>query len=125
MIPRKKKKCKKCGEPSFLWSGGKCKSCYYKDNPSHIKKATKEINHTSQSQKDRLKEYSKLRKAYLSSHSVCEVCKQSRAIEVHHKRGRDGQNLFSHFLAVCPPCHHRIEMNPEWAKENNYSESRL
>jgi len=47
--------------------------------------------------------------------------------EIHHKRGRVGALLTdeSHFLAVCRSCHSMIELNPEWAKENGYSESRL
>jgi hypothetical protein len=80
----------------------------------------------SKQQKLRLEKYNILRDDYLGSHPNCEVigCNR-RATEIHHKRGRVGNNLFLHFLAVCSPCHHRIEENPVWAKENHYSESRL
>jgi len=33
MIERKKKICKICKEPQFIWARGCCKSCDYKENP--------------------------------------------------------------------------------------------
>lgn len=47
--------------------------------------------------------------------------------QVHHKKGRIGSLLLDqrYWLAVSPEGHRRIENNPEWAKENNYSLNRL
>lgn len=79
----------------------------------------------SSKEKIRKKEYEKLRKDYLLNHPICECCEMQIASEIHHKRGRIGDNLFKYFLAVCNSCHRQIETNPTWAKENGYSESRL
>ena len=50
-----------------------------------------------------------------------------KAEEVHHKRGRIGDLLLdeTHWLAVSRKGHVKIEMNPRWAKEMGFSESRL
>ncbi len=73
-----------------------------------------------------LREYSKLRKDFLKDRT-CEVngCRNN-AVEVHHKRGRNGARLnqVEFFLGVCSNHHKLIEMNPTWAKENNYSLTR-
>lgn len=47
------------------------------------------------------------------------------ATECHHKRGRDGDNLFNYLLAVCRNCHDKIENDPLQAKKDGFSESRL
>lgn len=85
-------------------------------------------NHKTQQQKRsrRMREYRKAREEYLKEVFWCEVCRDI-ATEIHHKRGRLGPLLTdkSNFLAVCLPCHERIEANPEWAYENGLKEARL
>lgn len=108
-----------------------CKPCYTKENPSKplertpIKKSTTRLPSVSQQQKERNRIYKDLRDEYLKTHGICECCNQAIAEDIHHKAGRIGDNLFKHFLAVCRPCHQRIEENPEWAKDNGFSISRL
>ena len=47
--------------------------------------------------------------------------------DIHHQRGRIGKNLLdqSTWLPVCRNCHSIIEHEPEMAKENGFSKSRL
>ena len=69
--------------------------------------------------------YQKQRNEYLKEHPLCQVCHGKPSSEIHHRKGRDGNNLFQYFLAVDHECHRKIEENPEWAKEMGYSISRL
>lgn len=57
---------------------------------------------------------------------MCEVegCVH-KATQIHHKKGRIGDALYNDFLAICEDCHRKVEENPEWAKENGYSVSRI
>ncbi len=57
----------------------------------------------------------------------CVVYPMLKAEEVHHKRGRVGDLLLdeTHWLPVSRKGHVKIEMNPRWAKEMGFSESRL
>lgn len=73
---------------------------------------------------NRRAKYKKLRAEYFEEHPSCEVC-GSPAHDIHHKRGRDGDNLFNDFLAVCRTCHDIIEANPDWARAKGYTLSRL
>jgi hypothetical protein len=92
------------------------------------KKPKRPIPKVSVKKKQGLKEYKKVRADYLAKHPTCQVegCRRF-ASEIHHRRGRVGALLcdVAHFLSVCRTCHQRIEINPTWAKENGYSESRL
>jgi len=75
----------------------------------------------SNSRKEKNKEYAKVRKEYLQKvNGMCEVC-GGQATDIHHKSKR-GKNLCvsSTFMAVCRPCHTRIETNRAWAKERGY-----
>lgn len=85
-------------------------------------------NHKTQQQRRRLalKAYKSARAEFLAEHPRCALCGE-RGTEIHHKRGRLGPLLTdkSNFLAVCLPCHERIEANPEWAYENGLKEPRL
>lgn len=71
--------------------------------------------------------YIKLRKQYLLTHVYCEVCKEVRADQIHHKKGRQGDRLTDErfFLAVCQACHSKIEINRKWAMQEGYSLDRL
>lgn len=126
MIERKKKPCWLCGDSDYLFSKGLCKPCWQKMYAKGINRGTrKKIAWQSTTYRDRMSRYKDLRKEYLSNHPVCEVCGTKPANEIHHKRGRIGENLFKDFLAVDRECHIRIEENPEWAKEMAYSLSRF
>jgi len=99
-----------------------CK-CFYSwfESPEPIKKI-------SNKRKIENKEYLKVRKLFLESLIFCQVkgCK-GLATEVHHKKGRIGKLLtdIRYFLGVCRECHNKIELEPNWAKENGYSLNRL
>jgi hypothetical protein len=129
MIRRQKKKCRKCKKPSFLFSKGLCYSCYSLEKvkqKKNVKDTKYKIPRVSEKEKARKRAYKELRYIYLRDHPICEVedCSH-KAIEIHHKAGRVGDALYNHFLAVCENCHKRIEENPIWAKENNYSITRI
>jgi hypothetical protein len=120
--------CAGCKRLSVIWKSLKkekyCKVCWYKIQPPHS---------ISSFSKRRIMEntvYSTRRIAYLALHNVCEAKLPGcgiKAIEIHHKAGRIGENLtrISGFLAVCRSCHDEIEADPEMAKELGFSISRL
>ena len=95
------------------------------DFSSMISKPQKPIPKVSKNQKKRLEKYLQLRNEYLQNNPVCEVCKTKPSGEIHHRKGRDGNNLFGYFLAVDRECHRYIEENSEWAKSMGYTISRL
>ncbi len=114
-------KCLKCFS---YFSGGYCKLCSEKPE----KPKPKPIRKVSLKRIDKNKEYSEVNKQYLKDNPVCEVINcELKSDQVHHKKGRTGDLLtdIKYFLAVCDPCHKYIELNPLWAKEHGYSESRL
>jgi hypothetical protein len=76
----------------------------------------------SQKRALQLKEYAKERTLYLKLHPICEVCKNRRTVDIHHKSGREGKLLLNqeHWLAVCRWCHDRIHSLPKWAREMGY-----
>jgi len=84
-----------------------------------------------------LKEYSKLRKAYLVDHPYCEVWLREHATEclktagingcpeatdIHHRKGRVGKMLLDtqYWLAVSREMHDNIHRNPKWAYAKGY-----
>lgn len=78
------------------------------------------------------RQYTLLRKQFLSEHSCCEAglegCTGCRMeyMTVHHKKGRGEYFLDTKtWLASCFTCHQWIERNPSEAKELGFSESRL
>lgn len=121
---QKLKECKNCKVPSKLFSKGLCKLCWTKLFAKPIKRDNK-LHKISQNEKERQRKYRELSRIYLLEHSICEVCGTKKSEEIHHKAGRIGNNLFQHFLAVCRLCHRKVEENPTWAKENNFSISRI
>ncbi len=72
-----------------------------------------------------LREYSRLRKAYLAERPFCLVhlvgC-QGEATEVHHRGRRYGRllNLVEHWLPVCRFCHTYIENHGKEAREKGW-----
>lgn len=112
----KSKPCAEYGCSKPVFSKGLCK---YHAAIKALKTPNKKV--VSEKKKERLAKYYELRDAYLKEHPVCEVegC-EHQATQIHHKMGR-GDNLHKHFLAVCFDCHRRIEDNPSFAYENEYS----
>lgn len=55
----------------------------------------------------------------------CEVCRKKVAAQIHHKRGRAGDDLLDarHFMGVCAECHARIHAQPTWAYGKGYLSS--
>jgi hypothetical protein len=91
----------------------------------------KEVNKVSDNQKETLKEYKKVRSAYLKEHPTCQAqlegCK-GKATEIHHKLGKHSKADYldsKYYLAVCRQCHSTIEANPLFSKQQGFSISRL
>ena len=84
------------------------------------------LRRVSKKRQAMLKEYGPLRRKFLQDHSECACCHEAPATQIHH-RGKPGQmkrgsntNNTETWLAVCAPCHDRIERNKGWARENGY-----
>jgi hypothetical protein len=113
----------KCDNGHYF-SGRYCKICGVKPQ----KKKPEPIAKRSKKRAKQERDYEKVRDAYLTVFPICEVhnCGM-KSKDVHHKRGRIGSLLtdINYFMAVCRKCHSYIELHPEWAKIQGYSESRL
>ncbi|WGQ15607.1 hypothetical protein [Sphingobacterium faecium] len=106
---------------------GKCSSHYWKSKTKASEpKKHKPIKKVADKRKKEIVMYLKARLDHLNENPNCEVCGLS-ATEIHHKRGKIGKLLYDkrYFMSVDRMCHDKIENNPEWAKEQNYSVSRL
>lgn len=109
------------------------KSCYNYGKYCRIHLQAKEpkdakIKSESEKRKELNKVYLKVRAEYLKIHPLCEFPKCThRATDIHHKAGKIGELLIddNHFMALCRDHHRLIENNPAWAKQNNFSISRL
>jgi len=114
----------KCPSCFCLYSGSYCHVCGTKPE----KKKPEPIAKRSKKRAKEERDYEKVKKAYLEVFPICEVhnCGQS-SFDIHHKKGRIGKLLIdiNHFMAVCRKCHDYIELHPEWAKIQGYSENRL
>lgn len=92
------------------------------------------LKRVSSKRSKELREYAKLRKAYLEAHPYCQVWIQEGIIngtslndpplstDIHHVRGRwHGRlNDTKYWLAVCRESHEKIHRNPAWAYERGY-----
>lgn len=129
-------KCPHCNAESKTSS--KCSNCGEIIVASVIKKRTRIPGMSSKRQADSYI-YGLLSEAFLILNPHCGVagCKE-RSSQVHHKKGRIGfadewsraHNItlyldIRYFFPTCHNHHRAIEDNPEWAKENGYSEDRL
>ncbi len=137
-IKAKTKLCDGCGEPKFIWKnqGGKryCKQCWSALSVTTKPKPTAKQKRIPPRSLKRSKEeaiYSIKRGLYLEKHPMCEahipnIC-SGKATEVHHKRGRTGDDLTNEefFLAVCHFCHVYIENNRLFAMEQGFSIKRI
>jgi hypothetical protein len=75
------------------------------------------------------REYSKLRKEWLTERPMCQAkihrC-TLKSTDVHHKKGRGVYLLDTNtWLSVCRSCHNWIETHPEDAKELGFSISKI
>lgn len=101
------------------------------------KKKKKPIARESKKRRLENYQYSKARKEFLLFNKGCQCGCGSLATEVHHKKGRIGNEQLDngetiplliderYFLAVCHDCHVKIELNPVWAKSKGYSINRI
>jgi hypothetical protein len=125
VIKRYKKKCTGCKNKEYLFGHGLCRQCYNIKYLKPIPTSKIPINKISNSQKKRHANYMLLRNEYLLENPICERCNLHFATECHHKKGKDGINLFRHFMAVCRKCHQYIEVNSKEAKEEGWTISRI
>lgn len=89
-------------------------------------KRRKPIARVSERQKERLKEYAKVKRAILRKPVVCMVSNcYNRATDIHHMRGRAGSLLTDKrfLLPVCRGCHMDIHDDPAWARKHGYIEA--
>ncbi len=99
------------------------------------KKAKKHIRKVSKKLSSRLREYMKVRDAFLKAHWFCEWTLRERAFnneittapipratEIHHVRGRVGTLLTdtNYFMAVSAEGHRWIHANPKQSYERGY-----
>ena len=121
------KKCKTCGKEFKLFrTTDRYCSPECVENKLQ-KKSVAPIKPVSDKMTKELAKYRRLRSQYLEATPTCEVRGCNRgATDIHHKKSR-GIYLcvVEYFLAVCRPCHQRIEMDVNWSKENGYSVNRL
>lgn len=139
----KRKTCIEEGCTQPVWARKRCK---YHDSTHHPQKhgllkpssetssegvqtpkKRKRIAPVSEKQAQRLKEYRKLRDAYMEVHRMCEVRGCNRPSEdLHHMLPRAYHLLDTDvFMAVCRECHCRIEREDKWARENGYKLNHL
>ena len=126
--------CVCCERKRLIYSRKMCQSCYWSDNKKKNEgkqktiKEFKPIPKISQKRKIENAKYIVLRIEFLGKkeNSICPVTGE-KTTEIHHKKGRVG-SLFLNtkfWLGVSRKGHLKIENNPEWAKENGFSENRL
>lgn len=126
--------CVGCQSKRLIYSKKMCQSCYWSDNKKKNEgkqktiKEFKPIPKISQKRKIENAKYIVLRIEFLGKkeNSICPVTGE-KTTEIHHKKGRVG-SLFLNtkfWLGVSRKGHLKIENNPEWAKENGFSENRL
>ena len=126
--------CVCCERKRLIYSRKMCQSCYWSDNKKKNEgkqktiKEFKPIPKISQKRKIENAKYIVLRIEFLGKkeNSICPVTGE-KTTEIHHKKGRVG-SLFLNtkfWRGVSRKGHLKIENNPEWAKENGFSENRL
>lgn len=134
----KLKLCSGCDKPKKIWKNflGErfCQQCWLKHpmcfTPAKPTVKQKPISHRSPKRAKEEKEYSLLRKEFLTKNHMCQAhlpCCTGMATDVHHKEGRIGKLLLDilKWLSVCRACHDWIENNPKEAKELGFSLNRV
>ena len=134
LIKAKEGVCVCCKRKRLIYSKKMCQSCYWSDNKKKNEgkqktiKEFKPIPKISQKRKIENAKYIVLRIEFLGKkeNSICPVTGK-KTTEIHHKKGRVGSLFLDirYWLAVSREGHKKIEENPEWAKKEGYSLSRL
>lgn len=108
-----------------VWGKGYCKS----HQRLRIDKKPKRPKYRTEKRAAQEAEYSRERKPWLElpENMWCAVYPWLRSTQVHHKAGRDGEMLLvkKYWLSVSDEGHRKIEMNPDWARDNGFTLSRL
>lgn len=117
---RKLKKCIVCGLDKYIFSKKMCLTCFSLTRKSTIK-TYKKINKKSTNYKKREEEYNKIKDDLLKNTSKCEMpgCTNTE-LEIHHKSGRIGDNLFKNLMVICRKCHIFIHENPSLSLKNGW-----
>jgi cytochrome c553 len=124
----KKKICSSCNTEQYIWKRhlGEpfCKHCWscHKSNDTS-QKPKNPIPKVSSKRKKQDQEYLKLRKVFLTEHTLCEVkvagC-MMHATDVHHTYSGSDRAVYyliqSTWLASCRNCHNWIHSHPEQAR---------
>ncbi len=125
MIKYKKKLCKSCLQPKYIWSYGRCKQCaFLTSDVKKVKKNTTPIAKMSGKRKKEMAQYLKLRLDYLDENKTCQIrllgCKGG-ATDIHHTYS--GKDRASHYLdtetwlSACRHCHDWIHNFSKQARE--------
>ena len=141
-MQKNKKICKGCNKEQYIFGKGFCGTCYRNAFPEKflIKKSIKPkaktapvkpkikkpISKQSERQIIKTHKYQKLRDAYFLEHPICEFpgC-GSKEIQLHHKKGRNGKNLYMWFMSCCDFHHKYIHEHPEESYQNGWLLSRI
>ena len=134
LIKAKEGVCVCCKRKRLIYSRKMCQSCYWSDNKKKNEgkqktiKEFKPIPKISKKKKIENLKYQVLRTEFLGKkeNQVCPITGK-KTTEIHHKKGRVGSLFLDirYWLAVSREGHKKIEENPEWAKKEGYSLSRL
>lgn len=129
MIKRKTAECIECGLYRFIYAKKMCGYCYQKQRKkSPLLPPKKQIAKFSKKQLSNLREYRKVRDAYMKENPICQYPKcESKSSDLHHSKGRIGSLLteVKYFKALCRAHHQHIEENPALAYKLGLSYSRL
>jgi methionyl-tRNA synthetase len=120
-----------CPDCETFQSGDTCKICSHvfkpKKEPKLLQRSKTPIKKESDRRRLQNIEYRKLRIQFLLENPQCAVYPHLKATTVHHQAGRIEDLLcdVSKWIPASALGHTYIELNPNWAKENNFSLERL
>jgi hypothetical protein len=126
--------CIQCGNPK-VENNGLCASCAHALRKAErmVIKEKEPINKVSDKRGKELSQYAALKKKFMLNRWCQYHGRPCLPTEIHHAKGRTGFNEngvpmlldVRYFVPLCREAHKYIEENPQFAKENGYSESRL
>lgn len=139
MIKQKIGKCSECEQsaPEQPLIAGKCQRHYWqfrskqwKKSEPKEKKPRKPIPKVSAKQLENLKKYRKVRDEFMKEHPNCQARLHGctiKATDCHHRAGRSGNSLTDteYFMALCRPCHNKIEDGGKWVYELAFKINRI
>ena len=136
MIKQKIGKCSECepDAPEQPLIAGKCQRHYWQFRSTKWKKSEpkerKPIPKFSAKQLENLKKYRKVRDEFMKEHPNCQARLQGctiKATDLHHRAGRSGNSLTDteYFMALCRPCHNKIEDGGKWVYELAFKINRI